>query len=325
MKSRTIKRLASTFLILAITLTVATVPQLTRVTRASAQGTGTANLVITCGVVSAYTAPVPGTSPGSITIAGQTISIGAGVTVTGSPAVSAAGCFQYNTDVSGNLVSASFVPVPAGIQAVCGTVTAYTAPANGTTAGSVTINGTQIFIPAGTVVTGAGTGVVGSNVCFEYTLDVSGNLVSAGFVPNATAPVTICGPVTAFTAPTGSTAGSLVIGGVTVPLVVGSAAAFAATTPTVGQTQSITLNLNGAGQVTSATIAAGTCTGTTLTGAFTSFTAATATTGGLATIAGLNFTIAAGTNVTVNGGVPLAAIAVTHSGVPSRLHLAHGG
>jgi len=197
--------------------------------------------------------------------------------------------------------------IPTGF---CGTVSSFT-PATGTAAGSITFSGTNINqtfpIAVGTVLANSAAVSIGANLCLIYTLDATGAVTSGQFVANSPTQIVVCGLVTAYTPATGTTTGVLDIGGI--GLATGLGATFSGGTPTVGQTQTLTLTLNGLGLITTGTVAAGNCpNGPTLAGTFTGFTAATATTAGSIAFGFATFPVAPGTNLTVSaGGVPLAA------------------
>lgn len=326
MNRRTFRRLPSALLLLTLSLAVGLVPEFAGSSPVAAQSSQPVGIYTTCGTVTAFTAPTA-SAAGTITIAGQTTAlptslaqfgVGGAALATGTAPV----CFIYDVGPTG-IDFAELVTIPTGMQAVCGTLGAFTA--SGTAAGSVTVGAATIFLPVGTTINNTAIATTGANVCFEFTVSSAGAITNAIFVANASIPVTICGSVTAYTAATSSGAGSLVIGGVTIPLPVGSVFVPTAQAPTVGQTQTVSITLNAAGQVVSLTTAAGSCATTTITGTPTASIPATATTAGSITFGAAVFTIAAGSNVILPGSVPLAAIAVARSGSPARLHLARGG
>jgi hypothetical protein len=192
---------------------------------------------------------------------------------------------------------------------VCGTVSSFTA-ATATAAGSITIstaNQNQTFSIAPGTVLGNSAGISAtSNVCLQFTLNSAGVITGGQFTANNPVQIVVCGAVTAYTAATASAAGALTIGGIAFATAPG--AGFTGGTPTAGQTQSISATLNGLGLITQGTVASGNCpNGPTLSGPYSSFTAPTATTAGSVTFGSATFAIAAGSNITVSGGVPLAA------------------
>jgi hypothetical protein len=183
-----------------------------------------------CGVVSAYTAATAST-PGSITIGGQTIPIAVGTSIDGSGLITLGAdlCLNGTLNASGQLVVPSSVSVEASTSiSVCGVVTAYTA-ATASSAGSLTIGGQTIPISAGTNINGSGLISVGANLCLSGTLNASGQLVPPSSVAvNASSSVNVCGVVTAFTPATASAPGSITIGGQTFSIAPGTTLGFSA-------------------------------------------------------------------------------------------------
>src|SRR6266542_3100193 len=86
-----------------------------------------------------------------------------------------------------------------------------------------TIGGQTFPIAAGTTLNGQNLITVGANLCLNGTLDASGQLISPSWVTrNGSATVSVCGTVTAFTAATASSDGSITIGGQTFPIAAGT-------------------------------------------------------------------------------------------------------
>lgn len=176
---------------------------------------------------------------------------------------------------------------------ISGQVTAFQAPSS-TSAGSITIAGRTLTIDAGTAITNQNLIVVGSQIALMATLDSSNNITNPATVMADTATVeTVCGMVTAFTAPTATQGGSLTIMGQTFQIEAG--AQFTTTSPiTVGSNNCLTLTLDAFGQIVAATqtSTASIC------GMVTVYTAATSTAAGTITIDGQTFVIATGTAIT---------------------------
>jgi hypothetical protein len=229
-------------------------------------------------------------------------------TVTGTATVAGtATATATATTVTAPVETPATAVIPTGF---CGTVSSFT-PATSGAAGSVTFSGTNLnqtfSIAPGTVLANSAAVSTGANLCLIYTLGTSNAITSGQFVANNPVQIVVCGMVTGYTPATSSATGVLDIGGI--GLATGLGSTFTGGTPTVGQTQSLTLTLNGLGLVTTGTVAAGNCpNGPTLAGTFSAYTAATSTTAGSITFGFATFPIAAGTNLTVSaGGVPLAA------------------
>lgn len=185
----------------------------------------------------------------------------------------------------------------------CNQVVAYTA-ATATTAGTLIIGATTYMIAPGAPISNQAAVVVGASICFIPGSGNSAGQISGGEVlANTMSAFAVCGAVTDYTSEA-----ALTIGGIQFTLA--GAASFTGGTPTVGQTQQITLMVNPLGVVTgglvaaSASCAAGS---TTLQGPYRTFQAPTATAQGFFTFGGATFYIAPGTTITATNSVPLAA------------------
>jgi hypothetical protein len=176
---------------------------------------------------------------------------------------------------------------------ICGPLVSF-APATASGTGSITVGtgGPALTIAAGTTLTGVPTST--SNVCLFATLNSSGQIASGVLTVNPNTvtqvPLLLCGAVTAFTAATSSAAGTVTIGGATVPIATGATVSGVS----MGATICLQPTLNASGQITAATVSST----PTFCGAVTAFTAATATAAGTITIAGATFAIAPGTTFT---------------------------
>jgi hypothetical protein len=199
--------------------------------------------------------------------------------------------------------------VPTGTQvAICGGVTSFTA-AGATTAGSITFstaNVTTTFpILAGVTLVGQNALSIGVNVCLSGLANTGGSLVSGVITVGTTTAIVVCGPVTAYTPATTSALGSITIAGIVFPTAVG--ATFTGTPTTVGSNLCITAQLSGLGNLVSGIAAVNASGALSLTGPFTTYIPATATTAGSVTFGTNTFVIPAGSTITVGGAVPLSA------------------
>lgn len=189
-------------------------------------------------------------------------------------------------------------PVPQLPSGVCGSVTTYTA-ATATAAGTLVLAttppataATQTYaIAPGAALTGATSLAAGANICFiPGTLNASNQITGGTVLPPTAVTITLCGLVSAYSAGT-----VLSVGGTTFTLQ--SDAAFTGATPTSGQTQTFTLTLSPLGRVTAATVAAGDCPATTITGPITNVVTATQTTQGSYMIGAATYYIAPGSTI----------------------------
>lgn len=202
-------------------------------------------------------------------------------------------------------------PAAPALPGFCGTVTSFI-PATATATGSISFSGVntnQMYtIAAGTVLGGQTALQTLTNVCLQFTTNAAGAISGGQFVPNSSLQAIVCGTVSGYTAASTAAGGTVTIGGLT--FLLGQGATFAGAAPTTGQVQQFSFTMNGLGVITGGTVAAGTCTGTTVAGPFGVFIPATATTPGLLTFGAVTIVIPAGTRVTVTHSVPLAAYPV---------------
>lgn len=287
-------------------------------------GVGTGGNFRLCGVVS-FLAPPSFGGFGSITINGRNVAFAPGAFIFN---LSAAGtgndiCLIGTLNSAGQISSASVTAdVPLTIVAtapttVCGVVSSYT-PASATTFGSVVIGGATYSIVANSSIGGSGLLSNGANVCLQLTLNSAGQITLATVTSNGGIQVSVCGPISSYTAATSTVAGLLTIAGITFP-VAANATVSGPTTVTATSTLGLTLSINGQGQVTAANITSTSCTAITISGPITGFVPATATSAGSITIAGFTFSVAVGTVLNL-AGVPLSARAYSaHAGLhPGR-------
>lgn len=233
-------RLRTIVVLIALTLAMGLVPQFAQSNPVSAQ-----------------------TSTGALTSAGgsggSSIMFDLQATATGTASPVATGTATPTT------VPATVAPTPAGtvtpgtlaftttsLVTVCGTVTAYTAVA-GSAAGSITIAGFTITIAPGASIVGV-TITSGGFYCVQATFNSAGQITSAtvAAVSVATPSVNVCGTVTAYTAATATTAGTITIGGGTLPISAG--VTFTGKTITTGSAFCLAGFFNTTGQLSAATI-----------------------------------------------------------------------
>lgn len=344
-------RVRSSLILLTLMLSLALVPQLMRATPVAASPA----TVTLCGVVSGYVAPTS-TNTGSITIGGGTPFVIATTPTftgfTGSAAGSVANgntlCFVLTLNASNQIIAGSVTPNNTSYLTLCGVVFNYT-PASSTpggTQGSITIGGTQTFtIVSGMVFSGPAAAAVanGANLCFQLTLN-GANQIVAGYVTPSGAPspgvgpFQICGLVTAFI-PAGTTAGSVIVNGMTFPIVAGTVGTGVVVVP--GFSFCFIFTFNTANQVIAFSVSPNLAIGVAFVcGVFTVFTPALGTVPATIIIGGFPFVVNTTvfvptfipTNTVVcfllapNGvvigflsGVPTLAVPVEHSGSTHRV------
>ena len=250
-----------------------------------------------CGVVAAYTAATSFTS-GTITIGGNTFPIATATVITGSNliAVGVDICLNGTVNAFGELIPPSTVTVNAGTSiSVCGVVSAYTASMFGAS-GSITIAGQTFSISPSTTIDGAGLITVGANLCLNGTLNASGQLIPPSTVTvNTGNSINLCGVVTAYTAATAGTPGSITIAGQTFSIAPGTVLSG---NIQVGADLCLAAITNPSGQIVGGlaipnpnipTTPVNAC------GLVTQYTPATSFSRGSITIGGQTFSIAAGT------------------------------
>jgi hypothetical protein len=189
-------------------------------------------------------------------------------------------------------------PVPQLPNGVCGSVVSYTA-ATATAAGTLVLATTpsgsaaqQTYsVAPGSTITGAASLTQDASVCFvPGTLNASNQITGGTVLPPTSVTITVCGVVA------GYTQGSILsVGGTTFTLQ--TDASFTGAVPTAGQTQTFTLTLSPLGRVTAATVAAGDCPATTITGPITNVVTATQTTQGSYMIGAATYYIAPGSTI----------------------------
>ena len=217
--------------------------------------------VVVCGNVNSYV-PAGASSTGFISIGTASIPIGINANFTGTAiAVGQNLCINGQVNALGQLTVGAVSPnsgasAPVTPISACGTISAYTAPGASST-GTVTIatptvNVTYVIVAAATINPTGFAGTTGSNVCLSGTLNAGNQLTQATFIPNSTQAITLCGPVTAYTAATATQTGSLTIGGLVVPLAL--SASFSGQPIVLQSNVCVQGSFNGLGQLVTGTI-----------------------------------------------------------------------
>jgi uncharacterized repeat protein (TIGR01451 family) len=268
----------------------------------TAPSTITANITSTvalCGVVGAYTASTS-TTLGSLQIGGQTLPIAIGAAIANQHLLTTGADVCLNATIN----ALGQITVPSSVTAnttttldICGVVTAYV-PATTTAPGSITIGGQTFPIAIGTAIGNATLITSGANLCLEGSLNGFGQVTTPSSVTaNATTTLSVCGLVTAYTPATLTTAGSITIGGQTLPIAAGTTIDNASSILT-GADLCLAATLNALGQVVvPSSVTANVTTTLALCGVVENYTPATTTADGSITIAGRTFPIAAGTSI----------------------------
>jgi hypothetical protein len=213
---------------------------------------GSTSTVSLCGTFGGYTAATT-TTPGSIIISGQAIPIGVGVVLSGSTTLLAntAICLTGTANGAGQIVVGTVSSTALAPVSVCGTVTAYTL-STASTAGSITIGGQTYGIAAGVTLGGASLLTASANptLCLQATLNGAGQ-ISAGTIGlglAGTPTVNVCGMVTAYTAATATTGGTITVVGNT--LVINAGALFTGVAqPAAGSAVCLSLVVNSSGAI----------------------------------------------------------------------------
>ncbi|MFN8498643.1 MAG: carboxypeptidase regulatory-like domain-containing protein [Anaerolineae bacterium] len=275
-----------------------------------------------CGTVTAYVPTV------SVTVGGTLLNFAVGATINGANLlqVGANVCVAYTTNGLGLVTSAQVtaqtpqatatLPIPTlplptstvGVNTtinICGVVTAFQA-ATANAPGSITIGAVTYPIAIGTLLQGQDAVRTGDNVCLSATVNASGQISGGQITINAGGNVNVCGVVSAYTAATALTAGSVTIGGQTIPIAAGTTLT-GQDLLTIGSNVCLSGTLNGVGQVSSGGVTANAGGTVNVCGVVTAFQAATAIVPGSITIGGQTFPIAAGTTLTGQDNVNLGS------------------
>jgi len=166
------------------------------------------------GLVSAYVRATA-SSNGSITIGGHTYTIKAGVSLPLCIQVGVYVSLKLQFNGSGHVTSCTFLKAEVTLN---GLVTAYVR-ATASTNGSITVGGKTFVIKAGTSLPLCVH--VGVNLKLRLDLTAGGQVRGCSILQIIAGNVTLDGLVTALVRPTGSTAGSITIGGIKLRLKAG--------------------------------------------------------------------------------------------------------
>lgn len=196
----------------------------------------------------------------------------------------------------GRTPAASAAPASSPVN-ICGVVSGYV-PATGTMNGAITISGVTYTILGGTIFTGPAAAMVanGANLCFQLTLNASGQITAGYVTVNSSSTVSVCGIVSGY-APAGpTTAGTITIGGVGFVIVAGVVfTGPAAPTVANGANLCFQLTLNGANQIVAGVVTFNGGSTLSVCGVVSGYVPASRTTNGAITIGGQSFVIVAGT------------------------------
>jgi hypothetical protein len=175
---------------------------------------------------------------------------------------------------------------------VCGKVVAYV-PATSLTAGALTLGAVPLVVAAGVDL--PSTVRVGANLCLQVRLDSASRISDVLSVKaNAAASINICGRISAYAAARARAAGSLTIAGRTLAIAAGTPLPASVR---VGANLCLSLNVNGAGQVTKGTVRANTTTTARVCGVVTGYLRSTTTSAGRLSIGGRSFPIGLGASL----------------------------
>ena len=254
-----------------------------------------------CGLVTDFQAATA-TTPGSITIDGQTIPIAAGTTLDNENLIRAGSdlCLNAQLNAAGQISTGGVTLNAGGSVNVCGTVTAFQA-ATANTLGSITIGGQTIPIASGAILAGQDNIRTGNSYCLDGNLNAAGQISGGTISANATggATVSVCGVVSAFEAATANSPGSITIGGQTFPIAAGTTLTGQEGI-TNGDNYCLSGTLNAQGQLQNGTISASAGGNVSLCGVVSAYSPATANQAGSVTIGGQTIPIAAGTTLVGN-------------------------
>jgi hypothetical protein len=182
-----------------------------------------------CAVVTDYVASTV-SATGLVSLGGKTFNIAPGGGLTGAALLTSGTnvCIQAAMNGAGQ-ISSGTVTLNGNLQVtVCGLVQTYTA-ATASTVGSLVIAGITFPIAAGTTFTGSISTPATLSVAF--TLSGQGQIVGGTVTTGGCTGNTISGPIGAYVPPTGTTVGSITIGGATYPVAVGIVLTITNATP----------------------------------------------------------------------------------------------
>jgi hypothetical protein len=215
-----------------------------------ADGTVTANAHVTlkvCGEVTAYAAATA-TATGLLKIGSKTWTLAIDSDLPASVSVGASNCIDLELDGYGRVSDGE---VSANVEAhvkICGTVTSYAA---------ATANATGLLKIAGrTFVTALGADLpasvaAGADLCLDLTVNGFAQVQDGTAVANVTATLDVCGQVSAYGAASGTTDGSLTLGGVVRKIAAGADVDAGVT---VGAFVKLRLTIDAFGRIADATV-----------------------------------------------------------------------
>jgi hypothetical protein len=243
-----------------------------------------------CGKVTAYV-PATTLTAGVLVIGPVPFVVAAGTTLSSQVALGADLCFALGLNASGKITDASVRANATANLNICGVVTAY-AKADADSTGSLIIGGRKLVLAIGASLP---TSVkVGADLCIRLTLNAFGQVQGGSARINVASTVHACGVVTALARATSTAAGSLAVGGRWFVLAAGSRLPALVA---VGTDLCLTLTLNLLGQVQGANAVLNVESALEACGKVTAFLAATDTSNGRLSFAGLDRPVAAGTHL----------------------------
>jgi hypothetical protein len=163
-----------------------------------------------CGEITAYAAATA-SATGLLKVGSHAFTLAIDSHLPASVHVGADLCLDLEIDGYGRVSDGT---VSANVEThlkICGTVTAYTA-ASATATGLLKIAGRTFDVGIDAVL--PATVKVGADLCLDLTINAFGQVGGCTAVANVTATLDVCGQVTAYVAATGTTDGSITIGGV---------------------------------------------------------------------------------------------------------------
>ncbi|MCI0745877.1 MAG: hypothetical protein L0Y58_10770, partial [Verrucomicrobia subdivision 3 bacterium] len=174
-----------------------------------------------CGGVNSFT-PATFQTQGAISIGSSSFAIASGTAIDGQMMISAGSnmCLTATLNGAGQITSPSAIQVNITSPILaCGTVSSFQA-ATSNSAGFISVGGMNFTIGAGV---STGSVAPGANVCLQGVLDINGQLITPSSVAaNPGGASKACGVVTSFQQAFGGVAGSITIGGVTIPIAPGA-------------------------------------------------------------------------------------------------------
>ncbi|HEX2625284.1 MAG TPA: hypothetical protein VHL56_00085 [Candidatus Limnocylindrales bacterium] len=243
-----------------------------------------------CGDVTAYTAATA-SAAGLLKIGTHTFTLAIGSHLPASVDVGADLCIDLELDGFGRVADGTVTANAHVSLKVCGEVTAYAA-ATATATGLLKIASHTWTLAIDSHLPASVT--VGADICIDLTLDGYGRVSDGTVSADVEAHVRICGTVTAYAAATSTADGILKIAGRSFVTAVGSDLPASVTS---GANLCMDLALNGFAQVKDGTAVANVTSTLDVCGQVTAYAAATSTTDGSLTHAGVARKIAAGAGI----------------------------